>query len=201
MRETNINEDIHRTDVKVGDKIAINREVTVKAVRETTLYGGFGNPRKPVTIIDTDDNTLAITSDDTLKLLERDKEPIFTIPLNALVITWRDEDDYHCIARRNTVGDEWVTSDHGPGFTYTSEALVVAINEEFDGYKAGSFEVLKSKPYLTGGYVHGVLRTTPAIDSIDALRVSMVQPLAPSRNVLPRNFLTNGAASSASGVV
>lgn len=185
MRETNLNRPINRTELKVGDKIAISREVTVKAVRETTLHAGFGNPRKPVTIIDTDDGTLAITSDETLKLLERDKEPTFTIPPNAIIITWKDDDDYDHIARRDSVSEKWATSSEGPNNTYTTDALVAGIEDgDFDGYKEGSFEVLKSKPdFYYGGVTLGQ-------ESMRRLRDQM------GINVLTQNFPPRGVVSS-----
>lgn len=186
MRETNINESINRQDIKVGDKIVVSREVTVKAVRETTLHNGVDKPRRPITIITTEKDTIGITADETVKLLERDKAPIFTIPLNAVVITWKDDDGYDHLARRNSVSEEWVTSSEGPQETFTTDALLDAIEDgDFDGYEEGSFEVLKSKPsFANGGYVGGVNLGQSSIDAMTRLA---------QQNFLPRNVLASAA--------
>ncbi|AWY05000.1 hypothetical protein SEA_HORTUS1_18 [Microbacterium phage Hortus1] len=170
MREININEDIDRTDIRVGDKIRVSRVVTVEKVRNDSIYGGVGRDRKPITIVTSDVDTIGITETEEVTLLERDKEPIFTIPSNAIVITWRDDEDYPHMARRNEVSQEWVTSQNGPNEMFTTDALIKAIErDEFDGYMEGSFEVLKYKPNLAaGGYVNGG-RIGLSRESVDAL--------------------------------
>lgn len=171
MRETNINEDIAHRDIKVGDTIVVSRKVTVKSVRETTIHAGVGKDRKPITIVGTDTDTIGIAETESVTLLERDKEPLVTIPLDAIIITWRDDYGYDYIARRDKVSDEWVTSSDGPNTTYTTDALVKAIeDDDFDGYQEGSFEVLRRKPHFaTGGYVHGLNLSQPSIDALNRI--------------------------------
>lgn len=178
MRKTNINKDITRQEVKVGDRIVVSREVLVTAVRETTLHAGVGQPRRPITVVTTPKDSIALTADESVKLLERD-EPSFEIPNNALVITWQDDDGYDYIARRNEISDEWVTSSEGPKVTYTTAALIEAIeDEEFDGYTEGSFEVLKRKGFANGGYVNPIGLSDR---SLNALRLGMqAAPIARS---------------------
>lgn len=168
MRKTDINKDITRHDVKVGDKIVISREVTVQALRETTIHDGVGKPRRPITIVDTGKDSIGLTSDESVKLLERDEET-FQIPTNAVLIAWKDNDGYDHYARRNEVSDEWKTSQNGPKNTYTTAALVESIEANgFDGYQEGSFEVLKRKSnFASGGFVPGV---TLGRNSMDILR-------------------------------
>lgn len=182
MRETNINKDIARTDIKVGDKIRITREVTVTAVRNDTIYGGSGKPRKPITIVTALEDTIGVTDSESVKLVERDKEPIFTVPMNALIIAWQDEDGYDHLARRNRPTDKWVTSQNGPKETFATEELIELIEDgEFDGYKEGSFEVLKhSTDFAMGGYVHGrpIGLSQQSVDTLNRLsRQRLVSPL------------------------
>lgn len=174
MRETNINKDIDRTDIKVGDKILISREVTVKKVRETTIYGGTGKPRKPITIVDTDTESMGVTADESVKLLERDKVDPIAIPTTAVLISWKDDDGYDHYARRNEVSEEWTTSDNGPKSTYTTAALIEAIeDDEFDGYEEGSLEIIKRKAnFASGGVIPGIKLGE---DSLNKLRQQLGQ--------------------------
>ena len=154
MRETNINNPIDRTDVKVGDKIRVSREVVVTAVRETQIYDRAKGKHKNITVVNTATDTLALGETETVTLLERDKPSEIVIPTSATHVFWQDEDGYDYYARRDSVSEEWVTSE-GPEDTYTTEALIKEIEDEFgefDVYKPGSFQVLKHK-YAAGGYV------------------------------------------------
>lgn len=184
MRETDLNQNIERTEIKVGDTIVVSRKMTVKNVRYTTIHAGVGKPRRPITIVTSEDNTIGVTDDESVTLMERDKEPLFIIPAAAIIVTWRDDDGYDYIARRNDVSDEWVTSSNGPNTTYTTDALVRAIEEgDFDGYQEGSFEVLKRAPrFVDGGHVGGVALTQPSIDALKRLA---------QQNILPRNVLAS----------
>lgn len=188
MRKTNINKDIARTDIKVGDKILISREATVKKVRETTIYGGAGKPRKPITIVDTDAESMGITAEESVKLLERDKPSEIRIPLTAKVIYWKDTEDYEYYARRDSVSQEWtVANDHG--LKFTTEALIKEIEDEsgeFDTYKEGTFEVLKHN-YANGGFIPG---TMIAEGALNKLREQMGRSIvAPARNVPPTSWV------------
>lgn len=171
MRETNLNKSIKRTDIKVGDTIAVTRKVTVKAVRETNLYAGRDAGHKPVTIVATDADTLVVTDTESVTLVERDKDPLLSIPAEAIIVTWRDADGYDHIARRGSATEAWVTSHFGPDATYTSSELAKAIEDgELDGYKEGSFEVLKSKSkFSTGGYVNGARVSQSSIDTVNRI--------------------------------
>lgn len=186
MRETNINKNIPRTEVKVGDKIRISRDVIVKTTRETSIYDHATRSRKPITVVGTATDSVALTNGETVTLLERDKPSEIVIPASATHIFWQDTEDYDYYARRNEVSEEWVTSG-GPDDTYTTEALIQEIEDpagEFDEYQEGTFQVLKHK-YSAGGYTGlGVGGSVggPAITlSSDALR-------SLRDNILPRNM-------------
>ena len=153
MRETNLNKTIDRTDVKVGDKIRVSREVVVTGVRETSIYDQASRKRKNITVVNTATDTLALSQTEAVTLLERDKPSEIVIPTSATHVFWQDDDDYDYYARRDSVSEEWVTSE-GPEDTYTTEALIKEIEDhlgEFDTYKPGSFQVLKHK-YAAGGF-------------------------------------------------
>lgn len=174
MRETNLDKPIARQDIKVGDKIVVSHEVVVKAVRETDLYAGFGKERKPVTIVTADRDTIAITNDERVRLLERDKV-ILEIPVSATIISWKDDDGYDHYARRNEASGEWTTSQNGPKTTYTTAALIEAIeHDEFDGYTEGSFEILKRhSPLASGGVLPGVSLGRNSIEALTRLAQPM----------------------------
>ena len=156
MRETNLNKTIDRTDVKVGDKIRVSREVVVTGVRETSIYDQTAGKRKNITVVNTATDTLALSQTEAVTLLERDKPSEIVIPTSATHVFWQDDDDYDYYARRDSVSEEWVTSE-GPEDTYTTEALINEIEDEFGEfdefgvYKPGSFRVLKHK-YAAGGF-------------------------------------------------
>lgn len=166
MRETNLNKAITRTDVKVGDTIRISRDVVVKAVRETTLYAGVGKPRRPITIVDTGKDTVGLTEDESVTLLERDKESEIKIPLTATHIFWQDTEGYDYYARRTDVGAEWVTSVDS-NLTFTTPALIKEIENiggEFDEYQPGTFQVLKNK--YASGYAHAGMLSSDSLRSL-----------------------------------
>lgn len=154
MRETNINNPIDRKDVKVGDKIRVSREVLVTGVRETSIYGGSGNPSKPVTIVSTATDTIALTATEAVTLLERDRE-VVKIPASARFVYWQDRygEDYY--ARYDADRDAWVEDD---GDEYESTEKLV---EYIEGHlKEGTFQVLKYH-YASGGVVGGIVGGLP----------------------------------------
>ena len=153
MRETNLSKPISRTEVKVGDKIRVSREVVVTGVHETSIYDQASRKRKNITVVNTATDTLALSETEAVTLLERDKPSEIVIPTSATHVFWQDEDGYDYYARRDSVSEEWVTSG-GPNETYTTEALINEIDDpagDFDVYKPGSFQVLKHK-YAAGGF-------------------------------------------------
>ena len=187
MRETNINNPIDRTDVKVGDKIRVSREVVVTAVRETQIYDRAKGKHKKITVVNTATDTLALGETETVTLLERDKPSEIVIPTSATHVFWQDDDDYDYYARRDSVSEEWVTSE-GPEDTYTTEALIKEIEDEFgefDVYKPGSFQVLKYK-YATGGFTG--LPVGGAVGSPISLSSEAIAALSRQvgANILPR---------------
>lgn len=169
MRETNLNQPINRTEVKVGDKIRVSREITVTSVRETTIHEGVGKPRQPITIVGTANDSIGLTKSEAVTLLERDREAV-KIPTTAEFIYWQDEggDDYY--ARHDAEADEWVEDD---GDTYTTEKLVAYIEHDL---KPGSFQVLKHKRGFASG---GQIRLSD--EALASLR----------NNLLPRNAVIN----------
>lgn len=189
MRETNLNKPIARGDVKVGDRIEVSRDVVVTAVRESTISGGFGEPRIPVTIVSTDSDTLLLATKEKITLLERDKPSEIVIPASATHIFWQDTDGYDYYARREGVTGEWISSeDHT--IKYTTDALINEIEDpsgDFGVYKRDSFQVLKSS-FLRGGVISRLSE-----DSMASLRNAMgshyVIPSQVSRNILP-NFMS-----------
>lgn len=188
MRETNLNKPISRTEVKVGDKIRVSREVVVTGVRESSIYDQASRKAKNITVVNTASDTLALTATENVTLLERDKPSEIVIPTTATHVFWQDTDDYDYYARRDSVSEEWVTSE-GPDATYTTEALIQEIEDEygeFDAYKPGSFQVLKHK-YAAGGVVGGFTGSPISLssESIAALSSRL------GANILPRNQVIN----------
>ena len=186
MRETNLNKTIDRTDVKVGDKIRVSREVVVTGVHETSIYDQASRKRKNITVVNTATDTLALSQTEAVTLLERDKPSEIVIPTSATHVFWQDDDDYDHYARRNEV-DEWTTSE-GPEYTYTTEALISEIENEsgeIDVYKPGSFQVLKHK-YAAGGFTG--LPVGGAVGSPISLSSEAIAALSRQvgANILPR---------------
>lgn len=168
MRETNINKTIDRSDIKAGDTIRITRDVVVKAVRQAQLSQG-----RPAAIVTTKNVTLAITEDESVTLLERDKESEIKIPLSATHLFWQDTDDYDYYARY--YAGSWRVSGAG-GITYTTDNLIKEIENplgEFDEYKEGSFQVLKE--LSAGGMVSGY---SAAAQGIARMSGGYIPPLA-----------------------
>ena len=185
MRETNLSKPISRTEVKVGDKIRVSREVVVTGVREASIYDQASRKRKNITVVNTATDTLALSETEAVTLLERDKPSEIVIPTSATHVFWQDDDDYDYYARRDSVSEEWVTSE-GPEDTYTTEALIKATEEhlgEFSTYKPGSFQVLKHK-YAAGGYVGTPISL--GADSIAALSRQVSDSALRNRILNPR---------------
>ena len=157
MRKTNINQTITRADVKKGDKIRIEREITVTDIRAAQL--GRINDAQIVTA--NGNETLALTPKEKVTLLERDQSLDFGE--DAKVVTWTvasDEgtgtpEDYFAVRIQGQ--DGWISSDED---TYSDDEELEAdiLNGDFGEYVEGTFKVLSPKPKLslsTGGFVRG----------------------------------------------
>lgn len=157
MRKTNINQTITRADVKKGDKIRIEREITVTDIRAAQL--GRINDAQIVTA--NGNETLALTPKETVTLLERDQSLDFG--KDARVVTWTVEgkedtdkpEDYFAIRIQDE--DRWLSSDDD---TYSDDEELEAdiLNGQFGEYVEGTFKVLSPKPKLslaTDGFVRG----------------------------------------------
>ena len=185
MRKTGIDQTITRDDVKVGDKIRITREVTVKSVRPVSL-GNVG----PSVIIEAqvggtqERDSLALTRKETVTLLERDQSLEFGD--NAQVVTWRVGDGSgfkQRFAVREVGGGSWITDDND---TYsTGESLEGDIlDDEFGDYIEGTFEVLFPKPkpkFADGGYTGRNILNPIGIsaDTVSAIQAAARRGIAP----------------------
>lgn len=192
MRDTTLNKPIPRSDIKVGDKIRISREVEVKKVRHTSIYGGLRNQSKPVTIVDTDGDTVAISDTEGVTLLERDRESV-KIPDSAQFVYWQDRDGEDYYARYDTDREVWIEDDMDE---YTTEKLIPYIEHYL---KEGTFQVLKHK-YASGGVVGGLSGggyTSGANPLLPGVRLSQ-EAMANLRDQMSRsvarNILPNSAA-------
>ena len=161
MRKTNINQTITRADVKKGDKVRIEREITVTDIRVAQL--GRINDAQIVTA--NGNETLALTPKETVTLLERDQSLDFGE--DAKVVTWTVEseeeteedtdkpEDYFAVRIQGQ--DGWISSDED---TYSDDEELEAdiLNGDFGEYVEGTFKVLSPKPKLSlasGGFVRG----------------------------------------------
>lgn len=194
MRETNLSKSIERGDVKVGDKIRVSRELIVKEARPTTIYAGSDNPRTSVVVITTESDTIALTPNESVTLLERDKPSEIEIPTTATHIFWQDTDDYDYYARRNDASQEWITSE-GPSHTYTTPALIEEIEDpagDFDEYQPGSFQILKRKAIFDGGPIS----ISPS--TVNLLREQFEGGAIPARSIItdiaPKSWNIVGAS-------
>lgn len=188
MRKTNLNTPIKRADVKVGDKIRITREVTVKDVREANLSGGIA-----ATIVTTNvpegavGETLALTQKEEVTLLERD--PKIDIPKSAVVVYWQEDDGDDYYARYDSDRQVWIEDD---GEEYeTTEELAERIEECI---KEGTFEILKRRLlFAEGGLVGGDVQL--GARSLGELSRAL------SDNIMPRGFGRIPTGGLARGVV
>lgn len=174
MRKTNLNQAITHAELKVGDKIRIVRDVTLKDVRHTTLSNNI-----KAAVVTTDQGpqsvTLAVTDQESVTLLERDEEKLdFGY---AQVVTWKTNEDEQFFAVKVNWEDSWLTSDEDD-YANIEDLERDIVNSAFgDGkYVSGSFEILFPKPsFANGGIIRGLKLSESASASLaNSLRAKIV---------------------------